>query len=194
MPASPPTVALFAKYPRAGEAKTRLIPALGEDGAAALHRRLVERTLGAVQESGLPFAVWTTGAPHADFRSWLGEDVELFEQGDGDLGARLSRVPAPAIVLGADIPDLSADHLREAAAALADAPVAIGPAADGGYYLLGFSEPMPFLWTDMRWGTESVLGETLDRLKARDMSYALLDTLRDCDRPEDLAYWPDLVP
>ncbi|MGB3166599.1 MAG: TIGR04282 family arsenosugar biosynthesis glycosyltransferase [Alteraurantiacibacter sp.] len=193
MDAAPPTVALFAKFPVPGLAKTRLAPVLGEAGAAALHRRLVERTLATVRRSGLPFAVWTTGAKHSAFADWLGEDVPLVEQGEGDLGDRLARVPAPAILLGADVPDLSADHLRQAAGALTEVPAVIGPAADGGYYLLGFREPMPFLWRDMRWGTDAVLGETLDRLRDEKVDFRLLGTLRDCDRPEDLAHWPDLT-
>ena len=187
-----PAVALFAKFPVPGLAKTRLVPKLGEEGAAALHRRLVERTLATVRASGLPFAVWTTGADHDVFAEWLGADVPLVEQGEGDLGDRLARVPAPAILLGADVPDLSADHLRQAAEALMKVPVVIGPAADGGYYLLGFREPVPFLWCDMHWGTDAVLGETLDRLREEEVDFRLLETLRDCDRPEDLAHWPDL--
>ena len=159
-----PTVALFAKYPHPGRAKTRLVPALGEEGAASIHRRLVERTIATIRESGLPFAVWTTGAPHADFAEWLGADVALIEQGEGDLGARLARVAAPAILLGADIPGLTAQHLREAAAALGTQEAVIGPALDGGYYLLGFRRELPFLWQDMAWGTDAVLRETELRL------------------------------
>jgi len=191
--ATQPTIALFARYPRAGAAKTRLAPALGDAGAAALHQRLVERTLATVRRSGLPFAVWTTGGDHAEFAAWLGDDVPLVDQGEGDLGARLARVPAPAIVLGADVPDLTEDHLRAAAAALEEVPVAIGPARDGGYYLLAFCGAVPFLWDDMPWGTDAVLAQTLARLAARNMPCRLLETLDDCDRPEDLARWPDLV-
>ncbi|WP_271079520.1 TIGR04282 family arsenosugar biosynthesis glycosyltransferase [Aurantiacibacter sp. MUD61] len=188
-----PTIALFAKYPQAGKAKTRLIPALGEGGAAALHRRLVERTLATIREGGLPFAVWTTGAPHRDFADWLGDDVTLVEQGDGDLGARLSRVTAPAILLGADIPGLTAQHLRDAAKALETNDAVIGPASDGGYYLLGFQRQLPFLWQNMAWGTEVVLAETEARLLAHGTAYATLAELDDCDRPEDLAAWPELT-
>jgi rSAM/selenodomain-associated transferase 1 len=189
-----PTVALIAKYPRAGEAKTRLAPLLGPAGAAELHRRLVERTLATVRASGLPFVVQFTGASAQDFATWLGEDVSLVEQGAGDLGARLARVEPPAIVLGADIPGLTADHLCNAARALEDVPVVIGPAADGGYYLLGFKREIPELWRAMPWGTESVLKETEARLTALDVPYRLLDELDDCDRPEDLANWPELAP
>lgn len=188
------TIALFAKYPRAGEAKTRLAPLLGDAGAAQVHRRLVERTLKTMRESGLPFAVHYTGASSADFSAWLGDDVPLVEQGDGDLGARLARVEAPAILLGADIPDLSATHLRAAAQALEDAPVAIGPASDGGYYLLGFTRPVPALWSDMPWGTDAVLAETQRRLDELGIAYRLIEELDDCDRPEDLAQWPELLP
>mgnify|MGYP003122078104 FL=1 len=187
-----PTVALFAKYPRAGAVKTRLAPALGEDGAAELHRWLVERTLATVRASGLDHVLYASGAPLADFAQWLGDEVPLAEQGEGDLGARLARVPAPAILLGADIPDLTADHLRAAAAALAEAPVAIGPAEDGGYYLLAFREPAAFLFEEMEWGVASVRAETERRLAERSIGWRSLPMLADCDRPEDLARWPEL--
>lgn len=189
-----PTIALFAKFPRAGKAKTRLAPLLGEEGAAQLHRKLVERTLATMRESGLPFAVHYTGAPAAEFAAWLGGEVPLVEQGEGDLGARLERVEAPAILLGADIPELSAQHLREAASALEEVPVVIGPAIDGGYYLLGFTQAIPELWRDMAWGTERVLKETEARLRALNVPYRKLGELGDCDRPEDLAKWPELMP
>lgn len=193
MPRPVPKVALFARFPRAEAAKTRLIPALGADGAANLHRRLVERTVAVVRASGLPFAVWTTGAETAEFRHWLGPDVDLVDQGEGDLGARLARVPAPAILLGADVPDLEPRHLLDAAAALGEVPVVIGPASDGGYYLLGFTEEMPSLWPDMPWGTERVLNDTEARLNAADVPFRRLEMLADCDRPEDLARWPWLA-
>ncbi|MEL1249235.1 TIGR04282 family arsenosugar biosynthesis glycosyltransferase [Aurantiacibacter gilvus] len=191
---SPPTIALFAKYPRAGEAKTRLAPLLGDQGAAEVHRKLVEKTLATMRASGLPFAVRFAGAPREDFAAWLGEDVPLVEQGEGDLGARLARVVAPAILLGADIPGLRVEHLTAAAAALAQAPVVIGPASDGGYYLLGFTAKMPFLWQDMPWGTETVRARTEARLVEQNVPYRLLGELDDCDRPEDLAAWPELLP
>ena len=187
----PPTVALFAKYPVAGKAKTRLIPALGAEGAARLHSRLVERTLATIRASGLPFAVHCTGAPLADFAAWLGAEVNLVDQGAGDLGARLARVAAPTILLGADIPGLHAKHLISAAEALKTHEAVIGPATDGGYYLLGFTRPFPFLFNDMPWGTTSVLELTMMRLSDRGIAPAMLDPLADCDRPEDLAHWPE---
>lgn len=191
---SQPTVALFARYPHAGKAKTRLIPALGPEGAAHVHRLLVEQTIAVLRKAGLPFVLYTTGASHAEFAGWLGGDVTMADQGTGDLGDRLTRVPAPAILLGADVPALQPRHLQQAAQALERSEAVIGPAQDGGYYLLGFNQRLPFLFTDMPWGTDGVLAETLSRLEMAKVSATLLDTLDDCDRPADLARYPHLVP
>ena len=188
-----PIIALFAKYPRAGEVNTRLIPALGEEGAAALHRTLVEQTLATAQASGLPVTVWFAGAMEEDFAKWLGP-IDLRAQKGGGLGERLGRVPAPCILLGADVPDLAPHHLQQAAAALHNVPVAIGPAEDGGYYALAMREAMPFLFANMPWGGPDVRAETVRRLEASAIPYRMLDMLADCDRPEDLAKWPDLTP
>jgi len=190
-----PRVVLFTRHPTPGQAKTRLIPALGADGAAALHRRLTERALSTMRASGLPMEVCTTGAPITNFRTWLGSGVALVDQGEGDLGARLLRAAAPPVILiGADIPGLAASHLLNAAAALHTCPAVIGPAEDGGYYLLGLRDPMPFLFDAMPWGTDQVLALTLHRLTSRGITPVLLEPLADLDRPEDLARWPGLMP
>lgn len=190
-----PRIVLFTRFPMPGAAKTRLVPSLGHQGAANLHRRLTERTLAQVRDSGLPFEVRFTGAPLAAFRTWLGP-VPLFDQGDGDLGDRLLAAgpPYPVIFIGADAPDLTAGHLRDAADALAEAPIVVGPAEDGGYWLLGLSRPHDFLLRDIPWGTGTVLADTLSRLEQRTIAPALLPTLADLDRPEDLARWPELLP
>jgi glycosyltransferase A (GT-A) superfamily protein (DUF2064 family) len=83
--------------------------------------------------------------------------------------------------------------LREAAAALVEHDVVIGPAEDGGYWLIGISARHDWLFTDMSWGTEAVLPETLRRLTEHDIEPKLLPILADCDRPEDLARWPWLT-
>jgi uncharacterized protein len=184
-------VALFTRWPEPGKAKTRLIPALGADGAAALHKRLTERAVATVRSSGLPLEVRSTGAAPQAFRDWLGEDVTVVDQGEGDLGARLARAAeaTPVLLLGADVPDVTAALLAEAAAGLASQPLVIGPAEDGGYWLLGLSVPMPQLFAGVAWGTETVFAETLARAP---VPPALLPMLADLDRPEDLARWPGL--
>ena len=132
-----------------------------------------------------------TGASLADFAAWLGADLLLVDQGEGDLGVRLARAAAsgPVLLVGADIADLTAENLRRAAALLADAPVVIGPAEDGGYWLLGLAAPMPALFEGVAWGTSAVFAETVARLAAPPV---LLETLADLDRPADLAQWPGL--
>ncbi len=192
-PIEPPRIHLFARYPEPGRAYTRLIPVLGAERAALLHRRLTERTLGVMRASGLPFFIRITGAPRADFAAWLGADVPLEEQGEGGLGERLARVGAPAILLGADLPELAPHHLQEAAAALREVPAAIGPALDGGYWCLALARPAPFLFAEMNWGTDQVARETLRRLDQQGWRHRVLDTLADCDRPEDLARFPGLI-
>lgn len=190
-----PRVVIFMRFPTAGRAKTRLIPAIGAERAADLHRRLAERTVAAVRASGLPFEVRSTGATPGAFAEWLG-GVTAVDQGEGDLGERLAAAgpPYPTLFIGSDAPDLSAALLLRAAAALASASAAIGPAADGGYWLLGLARRCDAVFADMPWSTERVCAETRARLAAGGMPPVLLPTLADCDRPEDLARWPDLLP
>jgi hypothetical protein len=185
-----PRVALLTRWPEPGKAKTRLIPALGPQGAAVLHRRLTERTVATVRAAGLALEIRSTGAAPAQFRDWLGVD-NVADQGEGDLGQRLARTAEslPVLLLGADIPGLSPAHLAAAAKALATAPAVIGPAADGGYWLLGLAAPLPGLFEDIDWGTGTVFAQTLAKLPA---GTPRLETLADLDTPEDLAHWPGL--
>jgi rSAM/selenodomain-associated transferase 1 len=185
-------IILFTRYPEPGRAKTRLIPALGAQGAADLHRLLTERTLEQVRATGLGFEIRVTGRPAGEFVRWLGS-ANVVDQGDGDLGARLERAaaPFPVVFIGADAPDLTARHLCDAADALAGHEAVIGPAYDGGYWLLGLARPIPGLFDEMAWGTDQVLPATLARLQAARAAPFMLPTLADLDRPEDLSRWPE---
>ena len=189
-----PRVVLFTRYPEPGRAKTRLISALGEDGAAQLHRALTERTIAAMQATGLALEVRTTGAPVARFVDWLGP-LAIVDQGEGSLGDRLARAatPYPTIFIGADAPDLTPELLHNAVDALARARVTIGPAADGGYWLLGLREAVADIFEGIDWGTERVFAQTMTRLSHNGIAPIVLPELADCDRPEDLARWPGLV-
>lgn len=189
-----PRVVLFTRYPEPGKAKTRLIPALGEAGAASLHRTLTERTMIAVRDAGLALEIRSTGAPIASFAAWLGTDV-IVDQGEGDLGERLERggPPYPTLFIGSDVPDLTPTLLCNAADALTHADAVIGPAEDGGYWLLGLSHAVDGVFEGIDWGTNSVFGQTMDRLTAAGIDPVLLPELADCDRPEDLARWPGLL-
>jgi rSAM/selenodomain-associated transferase 2/rSAM/selenodomain-associated transferase 1 len=188
---------LFARYPVPGQAKTRLIPALGPEGAARLHRRLTEhaaavaRAAAAAEDARV--TICCTGAARRDFRSWLGCDLAYAAQPSGDLGVRLSRAFASAfrggakrvVAFGADVPDLSAAQLRQAFARLREHDVVLGPAADGGYYLIGMKCDRPELFAGVDWGTGLVFEQTRAASGRQGLSVALLSTLSDVDLPED---------
>ena len=192
-------VMVFAKAP--GEAKTRLIPALGAAGAGALHRRLVMHCLRAARDSRLgPVELWcapdTSDPFFRECERRLG--ISLWAQGEGDLGARMQRAfesalvhAARAILIGSDIPALSAQYLRDAERALAGGDdVVIGPAEDGGYVLVGLSHCDPELFRGIPWGGPRVLPETRRRIAALGWRLSELPALLDIDRPEDLERLP----
>ena len=185
-----PRLSIFARLPVPGKVKTRLVPALGAEGAARLYARLLAQTVEVARDSGLEFELRVTGGEIAAFHQLFGDDVCVVEQGGGDLGAKMARVGAPALLIGSDCPGVTAALLRAAAGALEERRVVVGPANDGGYYLIGFREPMPFLFDGMEWSTPSVLPETLSRLAARGIGPAVLPELTDIDTAEDLAQWP----
>lgn len=191
----PVNLVLFARFPVAGHCKTRLIPSVGEQGAADIHRALTERTVSILRKASGATTVAITGGKVEDFADWLGEGVGFVEQVEGGLSERLLPFveKAPIILFGADTPDLSLEVVEAAIDGLASHRVVIGPAEDGGYYLIGMREPMPELLTDMPWSTDHVLPETLRRLERLGIEPLLLPTLADCDRPEDLARWPALI-
>ena len=190
----PVAIAVLAKAPIPGFAKTRLIPVLGDDGAARLQARLIERAVATACAAGIgPVTVWATPDPtHAIFQTLRARHgVALARQGDGDLGARMLAAIAaangPALVIGTDCPALTADHLRTAAAVLRDgSEVVVFPAEDGGYVLIGAQRPVPALFADMPWSTAGVMAQTRQRLKAAGLSWQEPVTLWDVDVPADL--------
>jgi len=192
---------VFARAPVPGEVKTRLIPALGEAGAAALHRRLVSRCLRAARDSRLgPVELWCApGVDDAFFRECerrLG--VSLRSQEGRDLGERMYGAfesalarSRRAILVGSDVPALSPRYLRDADRALAEGEDAVvGPAEDGGYVLIGLSRVDAELFRGIPWGRPEVLAETRGRVAALAWRLRELPALWDVDRPEDLARLP----
>ncbi len=187
-------ISIFARWPEPGKAKTRLIPAFGAVGAAAIYTKLLAHTVEVARASGVPFELRVTGAAPDAFRAGLGEDLQIVEQGEGDLSAKLARVPAPAIVVGSDCPGLTPAVLRAARDTLETDPMVIGPASDGGYYLLGYREDADFAFRDMEWSTPLVFAETLQRFVTAGIRPAVLPELSDVDTAEDLADWPEFLP
>jgi rSAM/selenodomain-associated transferase 1 len=191
-------VVVMAKAPRPGLVKTRLAPLLGDDRCAALQSALITRTV----------AVATTVAPDATLVAFdppdakeeladiLPPGVELVPQRAGHLGERLAAAvsdayavrPGPLAVIGTDIPLLEPRHLQDAAEALAaGADVVLGPARDGGYYLIGMHRPRPAVFDidPELWGGPRVLAATLASAQAAGLVVRRTEALRDLDTPED---------
>jgi hypothetical protein len=194
---------IFTRYPHPGKAKTRLIPALGAEGAAQLHRQMTEHTLTQVRswvKAGSRWLeIWFSGAAtdQQAIQDWLGADRVYRLQGGGDLGDRMKEAFEAAfaagmervVIIGTDCPELDAKLLLQAFQALQTQDVVLGEATDGGYYLIGLRRLVPELLTGIDWGTDRVLQQTLERAKAACLSLTLLPPLADIDRPEDLAVW-----
>jgi hypothetical protein len=185
-------IAVLARAPVAGEAKTRLIPALGADGAAALQRQLIERTLAtACAVPAARVTLWVAGATDHPFITGIAArfGVAVAPQAGVDLGARMHHAfttTAPLVLIGTDCPHLTPDDLAAAANALADDDVVLQPASDGGYVLIALRRPQPQLFRSIDWGTSLVLQQTLARIAALGLRCAVRPTLDDLDTEADL--------
>jgi rSAM/selenodomain-associated transferase 2/rSAM/selenodomain-associated transferase 1 len=192
---------LFTRYPEPGKVKTRLIPALGAEGAAALHRRLTLRALRTAEATCISrnadLEIRFDGGSETAMCHWLGDEKLFRPQGEGDLGARMSRAfdesfredSHATIIIGADCPELTPNLLASAFENLRSHHVVFGPATDGGYYLVGMIRPVPEIFHGPTWGSETVLADSLKIVEPLKLKLALLDRLDDVDRPEDLQTW-----
>lgn len=188
-------IAILAKAPVPGYAKTRLIPALGPAGAARLHRHLALRTLRTALAAGLgPVTLWCAPDPqHRFFRAVRhATGVRCLPQPTGDLGARMHaafvEAAGPLLLAGTDCPPLTPAHLRAAALRLlAGEDAVLHPAEDGGYVLVGLPCPQAGLFNDMVWGTDSVMARTRERAAGLGLRLHEAETLWDVDEPADLA-------
>ncbi len=192
---------IFTRYPQPGKVKTRLIPALGAAGAAALHQRMVEHTLAQAralrQTRALSIEVWfTSSSTLAQMQEWLGTDVDYCVQPEGNLGDRMasafksvfSKGYTSALIVGTDCPDLNAALLAQGFSALAQNELVLGPAIDGGYYLMGLQRLIPELFVDIAWSTAEVLAQTLAIAQQLKLTPLLLPYLTDIDVPQDLEH------
>ncbi|MEN8142095.1 MAG: TIGR04282 family arsenosugar biosynthesis glycosyltransferase [Thermodesulfobacteriota bacterium] len=192
---------VFTRYPQAGRTKTRLIPALGAEGAADLQRQMtkqiVRTALLLTEDVPLEIEINFAGGSIGEMENWLGQDLCYRPQGSGDLGEKMDRAFSESfhdgyhqvIIIGADCPNISVPILTEAFNKLAEQDLVLGPATDGGYYLIGLSALYPRLFTKLPWGTSKVLPKTLAIAEKLALSLFLLEELSDVDRPEDLKYF-----
>lgn len=188
-------LAIFAKYWAPGAVKTRLVRAVGAEAAAEFHRVCVEtlamRLAGVEAERILVHAPDEQGPAFAQFvtKGW-----RLLPQGAGNLGTRLERFfnwafgggATRAAVVGADSPTLPIEYVRLAFERLGEFPVVLGPADDGGYYLVAARPPTPPIFDEIEWGSPQVWPQTMARLKAAQIPCGILPLWYDVDTPADL--------
>ena len=195
--ATPPAGRLalaFAKAPRPGEVKTRLAAGIGADAAADLYGKMASEAMARLRSSAYDlFVCYDPPSAAAEVQSWLGDDITLTPQADGDLGHRMScalrdglEVANQVCVVATDVPDLDAALVEEAFDGLSKADVVIGPATDGGYYLLAIQRRIPELFEGIPWSTPKVLDRTLDVAHGLGLTVRMLRTLRDVDTVADL--------
>lgn len=196
---SPPcAVIVFAKAPVAGFAKTRLVPALGSEGAARMAERLLTHALEqacAAAIGPVELCCWPDASHPAFLALSQLHGVALRCQGNGDLGEKMARAldralqtHRSAILIGTDAPGVDAGYLQDAAWALQHKDAVFGPALDGGYTLVGLRSPQSALFDAMAWSTATVMSETRVRLTRLGMTHAELCTLPDIDEPVDLVH------
>ena len=196
---------VFVKQPRPGAVKTRLARALGDDAAAQVYQVLAEgevRSTAPVAREYQRFLFFSPGTARAAMEGWFPGETLLPQQGD-DLGARMAaafaevfaRGFARAAIVGSDVPWVTRGHVLEALAAVDRHDLALGPAADGGYYLLALARPLPALFEDVAWSTDRVLAATLERAGRLGLRVRLLEQLPDVDTLDDVASaWERLEP
>ncbi|NEO53416.1 MAG: glycosyltransferase [Okeania sp. SIO3B5] len=189
---------IFTRYPEPGKTKTRLIPALGAEGAANLQRQMTETTVKKANKLfdfiSLSVEVRFVGGDLQLMKNWLGSDLKYQEQGIGDLGERMARAfqsafnrgMKSAIIIGIDCPSLTPEIILQAFTKLTQSDVIIGPATDGGYYLIGLRKITPELFQGINWGTSEVLSKTVAIAQSLKLAINYLPKLSDIDRPEDL--------
>jgi rSAM/selenodomain-associated transferase 2/rSAM/selenodomain-associated transferase 1 len=191
-------IVVLAREPLLGHVKSRLASEIGAQGALAVYQGMLAR-LGLLLSRG-EIATWdlwvTSNCSHKEFLS-ICNKKNIFLQNGKDLGARMDSAIAQTlleknvesvILIGTDCPALTTGYLDQALLALeSGVDVVLGPAEDGGYVLVGMRRPIAAVFEDIPWGTDQVMDKTLEALKANGLSYKLLDTLWDVDRPEDLA-------
>jgi rSAM/selenodomain-associated transferase 2/rSAM/selenodomain-associated transferase 1 len=196
---------IYTRYPIPGLTKTRLIPALGEEGAADLQRQMTEHTMETVRPltgEQVELQVRFEGGDPGSTVQWLGEDLLFTSQGEGDLGERMRRAFTESfqeglekvVIIGTDCPSLGAEDVEEAFDLLMDNALVLGPASDGGYYLIGIRGDAPgwvceLIFENIPWGADQVFNTTMNVLAETGLDVGLLDEKADVDEPEDLVHW-----
>jgi rSAM/selenodomain-associated transferase 1 len=193
----PNAILLFVKYPEPGRVKTRLAATLGAEAAAAVYRELVAEVCARLPASDSIVVLFDPPEREAQIRQWMEESLpctaRFWPQGNGSLGERLSRAFDAAFahgfqkvaVIGSDCVELEPAIFSQAWEALENVEGAIGPAEDGGYYLMALRQPCAALFEEIPWSTEEVFEKTVQRAQTAGIGFHRLPKLRDVDTEED---------
>jgi rSAM/selenodomain-associated transferase 1 len=190
---------IFTRYPEPGKTKTRLIPMLGIEGAAQLHRQLTAGTIWQAKQllsAQVSMEVHFTGGTKKLMGEWLGNDFFYEHQVTGDLGEKMAAAfemsfnlgIEKVVLIGTDCPGLNGELMSLAFDKLDSKDLVLGPALDGGYYLIGLRKFIPDLFRGINWGTGEVLAQTMAIAEGLNFNLAFLIPLADIDRPEDLSF------
>ncbi|HEY9162341.1 MAG TPA: TIGR04283 family arsenosugar biosynthesis glycosyltransferase [Desulfomonilia bacterium] len=194
---------IFSRCPVPGKVKTRLIPLLGPDGAARLQRDMAAWLIKRL-EPLLPdvnVRVYTDACGSCGIQSIFSPDLQVRIQVPGDIGRKMSAAFSEAfdegfervVLIGSDCPFITPDNIRHSFLKLEACDCVLGPAYDGGYYLIGLKRLCPDIFKDISWGGDTVLEQSLMKAHAHGMSTALLERLHDIDRPQDVELWKNLL-
>ncbi len=191
---------IFTRYPEPGKVKTRLIPALGPEGAQRLHREMAELSLRQAFKAGVDIEIYFAGGNQQLMENWLGPGLHYRSQAGDTLGEKLYNASEDAfsegigrvVIIGTDCPGLTEKHINQAFYLLDTADLVLGPALDGGYYLLGLRRACGPLFEGINWGSDQVCRQTLNAARRENLTTELLEELADVDRPEDLPAWENV--
>lgn len=193
---------IFARYPELGRVKTRLAAGLGADKALAVYRQLLDHTAAVVAPLPVQRTLWLAAAPPAGAAPLWPDTPYRLQPLVPDLGQRMAHAFDAAfavgarrvVIIGTDCPGLSTALLQAAFRALHTADVVLGPATDGGYYLLGLRRPQPALFQGIPWSTDTVRRDTLAAARQQGLRVHELPPLRDVDTEDDWRAWQEAGP
>ncbi len=206
MPSLQKLVILFTRAPHPGRCKSRLIPALGVEGALKLHQQLVLHILSAVckflsKTNQVSLIIFFHGGSMQQMQKWLGKEYSYHQQQGNDLGERMATAllhgiqnGRDTVLIGSDCPDIDRNILDNSLNSLTEAAIVIGPAHDGGYYLIGVAAGTDHalcqqLFEDIHWGSNQVFSQTMERAKSLGLKTHILKTLHDIDTEDDLRHF-----
>lgn len=201
----PSQLIIFTRYPELGKTKTRMIPLLGKEGAATLQRQMTDYTLKQAKQLqqilSTSIIIYFANGNEQLMQNWLGKNLSYRRQREGDLGQRMQTAFEETfitqinkvIIIGTDCPELNATILADAFKALDRHHLVLGPAVDGGYYLIGLNRLIPELFKGISWGTAEVFAQTQKIARQLNLNVCTLPVLNDIDRPEDLPIWQRYV-